>query len=186
MVLDGTSLLFTHYGMSGPLILDNSSKIIPLLEYGNVDMILDLKPLCTREDLQEMMVTAFESHGKVDLKNYMKLLVTNRMIPIILKLTNIDGKKKMNQINKKERNSIINLIKSFPITIRGYLSLDKAVVTCGGISHDYINPNTMESKVVKGLYFAGEIIEGCAPSGGYNLQQAFSTGHLEGLLIKSD
>jgi len=186
MVLEGSSLLFTHFGVSGPLILDNSSKIIPLLEYGNVNMILDLKPSCTIEELQEMMVAAFESHGKVDLKNYMKLLVTNRMIPIILKLTNIDGKKKMNQVNKKERNSIINLIKSFPITIRGYLSLDKAVVTCGGISREYIKPNTMESKVVNGLYFAGEIIEGCAPSGGYNLQQAFSTGYLAGLLIKSD
>ncbi|MDD3985902.1 MAG: NAD(P)/FAD-dependent oxidoreductase [Methanobacterium sp.] len=186
MILDGASLLFTHFGVSGPLILDNSSKIIPLLEYGNVDMILDLKPSSTREELQEMMVAAFESHGKVDLKNYMKLLITNRMIPIILKLTNIDGKKKMNQINKNERNSIINLIKSFPITIRGYLSLDKAVITCGGISRDYINPNTMESKVVNGLYFAGEIIQGCASSGGYNLQQAFSTGYLAGLLSKLD
>jgi predicted Rossmann fold flavoprotein len=186
MILDGDSLLFTHFGVSGPLILDNSSKIVPLLEEGSVSMVLDLKPSCKTEELQEMMVGAFESHGKVDLKNYMKLLVTNRMIPIILRLTEIDGKKKMNQVSKKERNSIINLIKSFPITVTGHLPLDKAIVTCGGISRDYINPNTMESKVVSGLYFAGEIIQGCAPSGGYNLQQAFSTGHLAGLLSKLD
>ncbi len=88
----------------------------------------------------------------------------------------------MNQINKKERNSIINLLKAFPLTITGHLPIEKAIVTCGGVSRDYINPNTMESKVVNGMYFAGEIVQGCAPSGGFNLQQAFSTGYLAGLV----
>ena len=108
----------------------------------------------------------------------------NRMIPVILNLAGTDPKKKMNQISKKDRNSIINLLKEFPITINGHLPIDKAIITCGGISRDYINPNTMESRIVAGLYFAGEILEGCAPSGGFNLQQAFSTGYLAGLQIK--
>ena len=104
------------------------------------------------------------------------------MIKVILTLADIDPKKKMNQINKKERNSIINLLKAFPLTITGHLPLDKAIVTCGGVSRDYINPNNMESKVVNGMYFAGEIVQGCASSGGFNLQQAFSTGYLAGLI----
>jgi predicted Rossmann fold flavoprotein len=186
MVFEDGSLLFTHFGVSGPLILDNSSNIIPLIdEHGSVDMFLDLKPNNTREELQMELLEAFESHGKVDLKNYMKLMMPNRMIPILLNLADTDPKKKMNQMSKKDRNSILNLLKAFPITLTGYLPLEKAIVTCGGVSRDYINPNTMESRVVPGLYFAGEILEGCAPSGGYNLQQAFSTGYLAGLQTKS-
>jgi hypothetical protein len=134
------------------------------------------------EKLQSTLLAAFETHGKVDVKNYLKLLMPNRMIPIILKLAETDPKKKMNQINKKERNSIINLLKAFPLTVNGHLPIDKAIITCGGVSREYIKANTMESKVVDGMYFAGEIIQGCAPSGGYNLQQAFSTGYLAGLL----
>ena len=90
----------------------------------------------------------------------------------------------MNQVSKKERNSVLNLLKEFPLTVTGHLPIEKAIITCGGISRDYIHPNTMESKMVEGLYFAGEIIQGCAPSGGYNLQQAFSTGYLAGQQIK--
>jgi predicted Rossmann fold flavoprotein len=183
MVFEGANLLFTHYGISGPLILDNSAKIISLLEDNQyITVYLDLKPSLTMEELQSTMLEAFETHGKVDVKNYLKLFVPNRMIPVLLKLAETDPKKKMNQINKKERNSIINLLKAFPLTVNGHLPIDKAIVTCGGVSRDYIKANSMESKVVDGMYFAGEIIQGCAPSGGYNLQQAFSTGYLAGLL----
>ena len=183
MVFKDGSLLFTHFGVSGPLILDNSSKIIPLLEDGrHVNIILDLVPSKTTEELKTILLGAFESHGKVDIKNYLKLLMPNRMIPVLLSLTGIDSKKKMNQMTKKDRNSIINFLKAFPITITGHLPVEKAIITCGGVSREYINPNTMESKVVNGMYFAGEIVQGCAPSGGFNLQQAFSTGYLAGLL----
>ncbi len=183
MVFQDGNLLFTHFGLSGPLILDNSSKIIPLIENtGKVELNLDLKPSYTTEQLQYQFLEAFESHGKVDLKNYMKLFLPNRLIKVILTLAGTDPKKKMNQVNKKERNSIINLLKAFPLTITGHLPLDKAIVTCGGVSRDYINPNNMESKVVNGMYFAGEIVQGCASSGGFNLQQAFSTGYLAGLV----
>ncbi|MFZ0442733.1 MAG: NAD(P)/FAD-dependent oxidoreductase [Methanobacterium sp.] len=184
MVFQDGNILFTHFGVSGPLILDNSSKIIPLLEdTGKVELNLDIKPHNTREDLQKQFLEGFESHGKVDIKNYLKLLIPNRMIHVLLTLADTDPKKKMNQINKKERNSIINLLKVFPLTITGHLPIERAIVTCGGVSRDYINPKTMESKVVNGMYFAGEIVEGCAPSGGFNLQQAFSTGYLAGLVI---
>ena len=183
MVFQDGNILFTHFGVSGPLILDNSSKIIPLLEdTGKVELNLDIKPYNTREDLQKQFLDGFESHGKVDVKNYLKLLMPNRMIHVLLTLADTDPKKKMNQINKKERNSIINLLKAFPLTITGHLPIERAIVTCGGVSRDYINPNTMESKVINGMYFAGEIVEGCAPSGGFNLQQAFSTGYLAGLV----
>jgi hypothetical protein len=184
MVFQDGNLLFTHYGISGPLILDNSSKIIPLLEdKGTVELNLDLKPNETIDELQTKFLSAFNSHGKVDIKNYLKLLLPNRMIPVILNLSDIDPNKKMNQISKKDRNGIINLLKAFPITINGHLPIDKAIITCGGVSRDYINPNTMESRIVMGLYFAGELLEGCAPSGGFNLQQAFSTGYLAGLVL---
>lgn len=183
MVFQDGNILFTHFGVSGPLILDNSSKIIPLLEdTGKVEMNLDIKPYYTREDLQKQFLEGFESHGKVDIKNYLKLLMPNRMIHVLLTLADTNPKKKMNQINKKERNSIINLLKAFPLTITGHLPIERAIVTCGGVSRDYINPKTMESKVINGMYFAGEIVEGCAPSGGFNLQQAFSTGYLAGLV----
>jgi predicted Rossmann fold flavoprotein len=183
MVFQDGNILFTHFGVSGPLILDNSSKIIPLLEdTGKVELNLDIKPHNTREDLQKQFLEGFESHGKVDIKNYLKLLIPNRMIHVLLTLAETDPKKKMNQINKKERNSIINLLKAFPLTITGHLPIERAIVTCGGVSKDYINPKTMESKVINGMYFAGEIVEGCAPSGGFNLQQAFSTGYLAGLV----
>ena len=183
MVFQDGNILFTHFGVSGPLILDNSSKIISLLENtGKVELKLDIKPHNTMEDLQKQFLEGFESYGKVDVKNYLKLLMPNRMINVLLTLAGTDPKKKMNQINKKERNSIMNLLKAFPLTITGHLPIERAIVTCGGVSRDYINPNTMESKVVNGLYFAGEIVEGCAPSGGFNLQQAFSTGYLAGLV----
>ena len=181
--MQGDILLFTHFGISGHWILDNSSRIVPLLDDNQkLDVLVDLKPLETREELEKKFLDAFQNQGKTDLKNYMKLHVPNRMIPVFLKLLNIDPKIKMNQLARKDRNSILNMLKAFPLTLNGHLPIEKAMITCGGVSRDYINPNTMESRVVNGLYFAGELLEGCASSGGFNLQQAFSTGHLAGLL----
>jgi hypothetical protein len=174
-------VIFTQFGVSGPKILDLSARVISFLEKEDeIPLLLDLKPDLGREELGVKLVEAFKIHGKTDLKNFMKFLMPNRMIPIFLKLSNVDSKKKLNQINKKERNSILNLLKAFPLKVTGCLPLEKAMVTCGGVSKKEINPQTMESKLVPGLYFAGEIIDGCAPSGGYNLQQAFSTGYLAG------
>lgn len=178
-------LLFTHHGVSGPMILDNSSKLVEILsEDGKIFLNLDLTPDLTWEELADEFLTATHEHGKVDLANYMKFKLPNRMIPIFLSIARAQPKVKMNQVGKKERNSILNLMKSFPITVTGHQSMDRAMVTCGGVSSKDFNPNTMESKHHTGLYFAGELVDGCGPSGGYNLQQAFSTGYLAGSSIK--
>jgi predicted Rossmann fold flavoprotein len=177
-------VLFTHEGLSGPMILDNSSKIVEILKRDQrMSLNLDIYPSMTREQLSEQFLTAMEEHGKVDLGNHMKLKLPNRMIPLFLEMAKADPKMKMNQLGKKERNNILNLLKSFPLTIIGYASIEKAMVTCGGVTSKDFDPNTMESKIVPGIFFAGEIVDGCGPSGGYNLQQAFSTGYLAGMQI---
>ena len=181
IISNNGNLIFTHFGISGPLVLDWSNQIISILEKTEaVQFFLDLKPEMTIQEIEEKLIKEFEISRKSEFKNFMKFLLPNRMIPVFIKLLGMDPKKKVNQIKKEERNSIINLLKAFPLTITGSLGVDKAMITCGGVSRREINPQTMESKLIPGLYFAGEIIEGCAPSGGYNLQQAFSTGYLAG------
>ena len=181
IISNNGNLIFTHFGISGPLILDLSNQIISILEKTEtVQFFIDTKPEITIQELEEKLIKEFEIRRKSEFKNFMKFLLPNRMIPVFIELLGMNAKKKVNQIEKEERNSIINLLKAFPLTITGSLGVDKAMITCGGVSRREINPQTMESKLIPGLYFAGEIIEGCAPSGGYNLQQAFSTGYLAG------
>jgi len=181
IISNNGSIMFTHFGISGPLVLDLSSEIVPLFERNNkIDLFINLKPEFTNSKLEEMLIKEFEARSKTEFKNFMKLLVPNRMIPVFIKLLKINPKKKVNQVNRKERTSIVNLLKAFPLTIIDSSSFDKAMITCGGISKKEINPHTMESKIISGIYFAGEIIDLYAPSGGYNLQQAFSTGYLAG------
>jgi predicted Rossmann fold flavoprotein len=181
IISDKGNIIFTHYGISGPLILDLSSKIVPLFEKNEkISLFIDLKPELTTSELEEMLIKEFEARSKTEFKNFMKLLIPNRMIPVFIELLEINPKKKVNQVNRKERIAIENLLKAFPLTITGFQSIDKAMITCGGISKKDINPETMESKIIAGIYFAGEIIDLCAPSGGYNLQEAFSTGYLAG------
>jgi predicted Rossmann fold flavoprotein len=181
IISDKGNIIFTHYGISGPLILDLSSKIVPLFEKNEkISLFIDLKPELTTSELNEMLIKEFEARSKTEFKNFMKLLIPNRMIPVFIELLEINPKKKVNQVNRKERIAIENLLKAFPLTINGFQSIDKAMITCGGISKKDINPETMESKIIAGIYFAGEIIDLCAPSGGYNLQEAFSTGYLAG------
>ena len=175
------NLIFTHFGISGPMVLDLSAQIGLFLEKNeNINLFIDLKPEMTVQELEAQLINEFENRSKTEFKNFMKLLVPNRMIPLFTDLLGIDPKKKVNQINKSERNKVLNLLKSFPLTITGSLDIEKAMVTCGGISKKEIDPQSMESRIVDGLYFAGEIIDFCAPSGGYNLQEAFSTGYLAG------
>ena len=173
-------LIFTHFGVSGPGVLDLSGRVVQALEDGDVQLIMDLKPETGREALEEELLKEFEAHGKTYLKNFMKFLMPNRLIPVFLELAGVDPNKSLNQIGKKERNSMLNLLKSMPLTVTGSLPLKNAMVTCGGVSKREIDPQTMESKICHGLYFAGELIDLCAPTGGYNLQEAFSTGYLAG------
>ncbi|MBI5680925.1 MAG: NAD(P)/FAD-dependent oxidoreductase [Methanobacterium sp.] len=180
IISDKGNLIFTHYGISGPLVLDISNEIVSILKNETVSLFIDLKPEMTFPEIEEKLLSEFENRSKTEFKNLMKLFIPNRMIPIFTELLGIDPKKKANQVTKGERNSILNLLKAFPLTITDSLSIDKAMVTCGGVLKKEINPQTMESKIVSGIYFAGEIIDFCAPSGGYNLQEAFSTGYLAG------
>jgi len=174
-------LMFTHFGVSGPLILDLSGKIIEILDdHKEIKLYIDLKPGLNEVQIENRLLGEFKARGKASLSNMMKSLLLHRMILKFLDLTGIDGEKAASQITQGERRAIAGLLKKFPLTITGSLALEEAMVTAGGVSQKEINPRTMESKIVPGLYFAGEIIEGAASSGGYNLQAAFSTGYLAG------
>jgi len=174
-------MLFTHFGVSGPLVLDLSGRLVALLEeHREIRLLIDLKPGLEPVELEARLLREFRSGGKSHLKNVLKELLPHRLIPVFLHLSVIDSAKTASQITKSERARIMHLLKALPLTISGALGIEYGMVTNGGISTKEINPKTMESKRVPGLYFAGEIIDGRAPSGGYNLQQAFSTGFLAG------
>lgn len=173
--------IFTHFGVSGPLILDLSSSAISLLaEHKEIILEIDLKPGLTPEQLEERLLREFTIAGKKSIKNVLKELLPHKFIEVFARLLAIDYHKRANQITREERHSLVKMLKSFRLHITGSLPIEEAMVTSGGVSTKEINPRTMESKIVRGLYFAGEIIDGSAPSGGYNLQQAFSTGYLAG------
>ena len=173
-------VLFTHFGISGPLVLDLSNEIVPLLEHKKVRALIDLKPGLTTEKLEQRLLKDFKAKGKSQLKNVLKELLPQRLILVFIKLLKLDASLQVSQITREQRAFMVKLLKALPLTISGSLELDKGMVTSGGISIKEINARTMESKIMPGLYFAGEIIDGSASSGGYNLQQAFSTGFLAG------
>lgn len=179
--LSSGNLLLTHFGVSGPVILDNSKMIVELIGvHGDLQLYIDFVPEISLEALGVCLVEDFQKQSKKSLKTYLTNHLPNSMIDPILNNMSIDPKKKLNQVTKKERLSLLEILKGLPLTLCGYLSMDKAMVTCGGVSQREINPRTMESKLVGNLFFAGEIIAGCGGSGGYNLQQAFSTGYVAG------
>ncbi|MDD3905124.1 MAG: NAD(P)/FAD-dependent oxidoreductase [Candidatus Omnitrophica bacterium] len=174
-------LMFTHFGVSGPLILDLSGKVTDILkEHKTVALFIDLKPGLRDEQLESKLLYKFKIKGNVILKNLMKDILPQRLVDRYLKMVGLKGEIKANQVTQEQRRIMIQTLKRFPLTISGSLAIEEAMVTAGGVSTKDINPRTMESKVVPGIYFAGELIEGSAASGGYNLQQAFSTGYLAG------
>jgi len=174
-------LMFTHFGVSGPLILDISGDIVSALEkHKEIPMTIDLKPGLRVEQLESKLVHKFSVKGNVQIRTLMQDMLPKRMVDVFLALLNMPTAKRANQITKTDRQAIIDMLKGLPLTITGSLPLEEAMVTGGGVSKNVIDPRTMESKIVPGLYFAGEVIEGAASSGGYNLQQAFSTGYLAG------
>jgi len=175
------NLLFTHFGISGPVILDMSRTIVEIMDkHGDLKLYVDLKPEISEEALRVQLMEDFQNQSKKSLRNYLKNHLPQSMVDPILKTISLDPQKKLNQITKKERLQLQGTLKALPLTITGHLPLDQALVTCGGVSKKQIDPQTMESKLVKRLYFAGEIIAGFGRRGGYNLQQAFSTGYVAG------
>ncbi|OGW85549.1 MAG: hypothetical protein A2987_01370 [Omnitrophica bacterium RIFCSPLOWO2_01_FULL_45_10] len=178
---DVGELMFTHFGVSGPLVLDLSGKVVEFLsKKKEVKLIIDLKPGLDTAKLEIRLLRDVESMGTAKLLTVMEGLLPKRMARVFLRVANVNPDREANQVTRNERHIIMRMLKAFPLTIEAPLSMKHGMVTNGGISTEEINPRTMESKVISGLYFAGEIIDGAAPSGGYNLQQAFSTGFLAG------
>ena len=183
---DFGELLFTHFGVSGPTILSSSAHLLryknvdELLNKGTIKLIIDLKPALDEEKLNLRILRDFEKEKNKSFKNSLNDLLPKKMIDTVIELSEIDENKKVNEITKKERMKLIQLLKHFEITISGYRPIEEAIITSGGISTKEINPKTMESKIIQGLYFAGEIIDVDAYTGGFNLQIAYSTGYTAG------
>jgi predicted Rossmann fold flavoprotein len=173
-------MLFTHFGVSGPIVMDMSKKIGALLKNGPVKLILDLKPALDFKKLDKRIQRDFwEFKGRM-FKNSLKGLLPLSMIPVIIKLSGIEPEKKVDYISREERNKLVHLLKELELTPTGLLGFKWSVVTSGGVALKEVNPNTMGSKKVENLYFAGEILDLDGPSGGYNLQVCWSTGYLAG------
>ena len=185
---DFGEMLFTHFGVSGPMILSASASIKQSLIKQPLDMYIDLKPALTQEALDKRILREFEEAKNKQFKNSINKLLPAKMIPVIIELSGIDPDKKVNEISKEERNRLLMLFKKLPVTLNGPRGYNEAIITKGGIKVKEINPSTMESKLVNGLYFAGEVLDLDAYTGGFNLQIAWSTGYLgrnkcSGLLI---
>lgn len=177
---DFGEMLFTHYGVSGPLLLSASSIVNDYMERMPLSMTIDLKPALTEEQLDKRVLRDFEESKNRQFKNAVQKLFPSKLIPVIISLSGIDPDKKVNEITKEERSRFVSLIKAFPVTLSKFRDFDEAIITRGGVNVKEINPSTMESKLVEGLYFAGEVLDVDALTGGFNLQIAWSTGYLAG------
>lgn len=172
-------MLFTHFGVSGPLVLSASSHI-PQVESGRYIFYIDLKPALDEKKLDERILRDFKEIPNRIFANSLSKLLPSKMIPIVVELSGIDGEKQVNSVTKQERQRLVSLLKAFPVHIRSFRPIAEAIVTSGGVKVSEVSPKTMESKLVKGLYFAGEILDVDGYTGGFNLQIAFSTGCLAG------
>lgn len=172
-------LLFTHFGISGPMVLTLSSKIIGL-DCDKLRLHIDLKPGLDRQQLEHRLIRDFEKYKGKQLKNAMNELLPQRLIDKVISLAGLSGEKPVHQISREERGRLVEILKELPVPIDGTRPLEEAIITRGGIDTKEVNPSTMESKLIKGLYFAGEMLDIDAFTGGFNLQLAFSTGALAG------
>ena len=179
---DFGEMLFTHFGVSGPIILSLSKTVATLLEENKteIDLMLDLKPALSIEKLDARVQRDFEQYSRKQLLNGMKDLLPQRLIPVVLDQAFLDEEKPVNQISKEERRRLVETLKGLSVSITGTRPLAEAIVTAGGVAIKEIDPKTMRSKLWQGLYFAGEVIDIDGYTGGYNLQAAFSTGYAAG------
>ena len=183
---DFGEMIFTHFGVSGPTILSSSAHLV---RYKNIDELfkkqkivlkIDLKPALSEEKLDERILRDFKAYKNKQFKNSLDKLLPQKLIPIIIEKSQINPDKKVNEITKEERKKLVETFKKFEVIIKEFRPIEEAIVTSGGINIKEINPKTMESKKVKGLYFAGEIIDVDSYTGGFNLQIAYSTGYTAG------
>ncbi|MDD5573991.1 MAG: NAD(P)/FAD-dependent oxidoreductase [Candidatus Omnitrophica bacterium] len=173
-------MLFTHFGISGPLVLDVSAAVADLLDQGGVQVSIDLKVGLSSQELDKKFQDELPAAGSAKLGNYFKSLLPGRLIDIFLRAAQVDPEKKCHQITAMERRHLVVTLKAFRAAVKRTRPLSEGMVTCGGVSLKEINPKTMESRIVPGVYFCGEVLDLAASSGGYNLQAAFSTGYVAG------
>lgn len=174
-------MLFTHFGLSGPIILTLSRQIVDaVLAESKIELSIDLKPALDEHKLDQRLLRDLDEHGKQKFSTILKALLPRKMIPVCRELVDIDPDKYGHQISALERKRLRNWLKDFRFEVSGYRPFEEAIITAGGVSTKEINPRSMESRLVKGLYFAGEVMDIDADTGGFNLQAAFSTGWLAG------
>lgn len=183
---DFGEMIFTHFGVSGPIILSSSAHLV---RYKNIEQLMkekkiilkiDFKPALREEKLDERILRDFNEFKNKQFKNALDKLLPQKLIPVIIEKSEINPNKKVNEITKKERANLLKQLKDFEVDVKEFRSIDEAIITSGGISIKEINPKTMESKKIKGLFFAGEIIDVDSYTGGFNLQVAYSTGYVAG------
>lgn len=181
---DFGEMIFTHFGVSGPVILSGSAHLLRYkkedIRQGNIKLIIDFKPALDVQKLDDRILRDFSLEKNKIFKNSLDNLLPQKMISTVIELSGIDQNKKVNEITREERVRLVQLLKNFEITLHDFRPIEEAIITAGGISIKEINPKTMESKLIKGLYFAGEIIDVDAYTGGFNLQIAYSTGYTAG------
>ena len=179
-------MLFTHFGISGPLILSASSYYAKKYYGKEVQLYIDLKPALTKEQLDKRILRDFEEKQNKQFKNALDGLLPSKMIPVIIQLTQIPADKFIHDITREERMILVELLKKLPLTVTGTRPFHEAIITQGGVSVKDINPSTMESKITRNLYFAGEVLDLDALTGGFNLQIAWSCGYLAGTSIRKN
>ena len=186
---DFGEMIFTHFGISGPTILSGSAHLVRYKEIDNlmkeqkIKLQIDLKPALTEEQLDERILRDFKEFKNKQFKHALDKLLPQKMIPIVIEKTKINEEKRVNEITKEERKNLVKVLKKFELTIKDFRPVEEAIITSGGINIKEINPKTMESKLVKGLYFAGEIMDVDSYTGGFNLQIAYSTGYTAGMHV---
>ena len=186
---DFGEMIFTHFGVSGPIILSSSAHLtryknnLEKMKNKKIVLKIDLKPALSEEKLEERVLRDFDELKNKQFKNSLDKLLPQKLIPVIIEKSSIPENKKVNEITKEERKKLVHLLKNYEIEIKGFRPIEEAIITSGGVSTKEINPKTMESKIVKGLYFAGEIIDVDSYTGGFNLQIAYSTGYTAGLEV---
>ena len=177
-------MLFTHFGISGPLVLSASSYVSGYIQKQSMEVEIDLKPALSEEQLDARIVRDFGELQNKQFKNGLDKLLPKKLIPVIIELSGIEKNKSIHSITKEERRKLVMLLKHFSMHLKGLRGYNEAIITKGGVSIKDVNPHTMESKRIKGLYFAGEVLDLDALTGGYNLQIAWSTGYLAGTSIE--
>ena len=177
---DFGEMLFTHFGVSGPTVLSASSYAAKIIKNRPLKLVIDLKPALDEQQLDERILRDFEEFKNKSFKNSLDKLLPKKLIPVIVELSKIEPDKKIHDITKQERMTLVKLIKNLTLTLTGLRGFNEAIITQGGVSVKQINPTTMESKLVKNVYFAGEVIDVDAVTGGFNLQIAWSTAYAAG------